>query len=89
MLTAELIRSQELRAKPEKVREIIEERAQSYEDSTAFVNWYYNDEKRLAEIESIALEDEVIGCISSLGKVKDKSLPFDELMNKGQTNHNG
>ena len=86
LLTAELIRSQELRAKPEKVREIIESRAQSYEDSTAFVNWYYNDEKRLAEIESIALEDEVIGCISSLGKVKDKSLSFDELMNKGQTN---
>lgn len=86
LLTAELIRSQELRAKPEKVREIIESRAQSYEDSTAFVNWYYNDEKRLAEIESIALEDEVINCISALGKVKDKSLSFDELMNKGQTN---
>ena len=86
LLTAELIRSQELRAEPEKVREIIESRAQSYEDSTAFVNWYYSDEKRLAEIESIALEDEVIGCISSLGKVKDKSLSFDELMNKGQTN---
>ena len=89
LLTAELIRSQELRAAPEKVREIIESRAQSYEDSAAFVNWYYNDEKRLAEIESIALEDEVIGCISSLGKVKDKSLSFDELMNKGQTNRDG
>ena len=89
LLTAELIRSQELRAAPEKVREIIESRAQSYEDSAAFINWYYNDEKRLAEIESIALEDEVIGCISSLGKVKEKSLSFDELMNKGQTNRNG
>ena len=89
LLTAELIRSRELSAKPEKVKEIIESRAQSYEDSAAFVNWYYNDEKRLAEIESIALEDEVIGCISSLGKVKDKSLSFDELMNKGQTNPNG
>ena len=89
LLTAELIRSQELRAKPEKVREIIESRAQSYEDSAAFVNWYYNDEKRLGEIESIALEDEVIDCIAALGKVKEISLSFDELMNKGQTNHNG
>ena len=85
LLTAELIRSKELRAEPEKVREIIESRAQSYEDSAAFINWYYNDEKRLAEIESIALEDQVIDCISSLGKIKEKSLSFDELMNKGQT----
>ena len=86
LLTAELIRTQELRAAPEKVREIIESRAQSYEDSAAFINWYYNDEKRLAEIESIALEDAVINCIASLGKVREMSLSFDELMNKGQTN---
>ena len=89
LLTAELIRSQELRAEPEKVREIIESRAQSYEDSAAFINWYYNDEKRLGEIESIALEDEVLNCISSLGKVGETALSFDELMNKGQTNQNG
>ena len=86
LLTAELIRSQELRAEPEKVREIIESRAQSYEDSAAFINWYYNDEKRLAEIESIALEDEVINRVASLGKVSEVSLSFDELLNKGQTN---
>ena len=89
LLTAELIRSQELRAEPEKVREIIETQAQSYEDSASFINWYYNDEKRLAEIESIALEDEVLNCISSLGKVEETALSFDELMNKGQTNRNG
>ena len=89
LLTAELIRSKELRADPQKVRKIIEARAQSYEDSAAFINWYYNDEKRLAEIESMALEDEVIDCISALGKVKEVSLTFDELMNKGQTNHDG
>ncbi len=85
LLTGELIRSQELSAAPEKVREIIEARAQHYEDSAAFINWYYNDEKRLAEIEAIALEDEVIGRVSSLGKVTETALSFDELMNKGQT----
>ena len=87
LLTGELIRTNELRAKPEKVREIIESRAQSYEDSAAFINWYYNDKERLAEIESLALEDEVIDRISSRGKIKESALSFDELMNKGQTNH--
>ena len=85
LLTAEIISSQELRASPEKVREIIEKRAQSYEDSASLINWYYNDKERLAEIEALALEDEVINWISTRGRVKDVPLSFDELMNKGQT----
>ena len=85
LLTAEIISTHELRASPEKVREIIEKRAQSYEDSASLVNWYYNDKERLAEIEALALEDEVINWIASQGAVKEVPLSFDELMNKGQT----
>ncbi len=87
LLTAELIRTRELQAKPEKVREIIETWAQSYDDSEEFINWHYRDKESMARVESIALEDEVIECISSLGKVKELSLAFDELMNKRQTNN--
>ena len=86
LLTAQIISSQNLRANPEKVREIIEKRARSYEDSSALVNWYYNDKQRLAEIESLALENEVINWISTRSKVKELAVSFDELMNKGQTN---
>ena len=85
LLTAQIISSQQLRASPEKVREIIEKRAQSYEDSASLINWYYNDKERLAEIEALALEDEVINWISTRGRVKEVPLSFDELMNKGQT----
>ena len=85
LLTAEIISSQQLRASPEKVREIIEKRAESYEDSAALINWYYNDKERLAEVEALALEDEVIDWIASRGKVKEVPLSFDEMMNKGQT----
>ena len=89
LLTAEIISAQQLRASPEKVREIIDKRAQSYEDSNALINWYYNDKERLAEIEAVALEDEVINWISSRSKAREVSLTFDELMNKGQTNQYG
>ena len=85
LLTAQIISSQQLSANPEKVREIIEKRAQSYEDSAALVNWYYNDKERLAEVEALALEDEVINWVASKGTVKEVPLSFDELMNKGQT----
>lgn len=85
LLTGEVIRTHELQAKPEKVREIIETRAQAYDDPAAFTNWYYNDKERLAEIEALALEDELLDWISARGKIKKLPLSFDELMNNGQT----
>ena len=85
LLTGELIRTNDLQAKPEKVREIIEARAQSYEDPAALANWYYNDQERLAQIEALALEDELIDWVAAHGKIKKLSLSFDELVNKGQT----
>jgi len=84
----ELIREHELKASPGKVREIIEKNAQSYEDPSAMINWYYSDKNRLAEIEAVALEDEVIDWISNKAKAKEFNLSFDELMNKGQTASN-
>jgi len=88
LLVGELIREHELKASPEKVREIIEKNAQSYEDPSAMINWYYSDRHRLAEIEAVALEDEVVDWISNRAKAKEFSLSFDELMNKGQTASN-
>lgn len=85
LLTAELIRAQDLKPAPEKVRAIIERNAQNYEDPSSMINWYYSDKERLAEIEALALEDEVIAWVASRGKVKELRLSFDELMNKRQT----
>lgn len=89
LLTAELIRAQDLKPAPEKVRAIIERNAQNYEDSSSMINWYYSDKERLAEIEALALEDEVIAWVASRGKVEESRLSFDELMNKRQTGADG
>jgi trigger factor len=49
------------------------------------VKWYYADQNRLSEVEALALEDEVVAWILSKAKVTGKEMPFDDLMNKGQT----
>ncbi len=84
LLTAELIRANNLQAKPEKIRALIEARARSYQDPSALINWYYNDKERLAQVEALALEDELIDWVVGRGKVKKLSLSFDELVNKRQ-----
>lgn len=85
LILSELIKENDLKADPVKVRAKIESFAESYQDPSAMINWYYSDKNRLAEIEALALEDEVIDWVISKAKLKDVDLSFDECMNKGQT----
>ena len=85
LLMTALVRAQNLRARPERVREIIEARARAYEDAASLIDWYYDNEERLAEIEAIALEDEVLDCVTARARVRETALSIDELMDNGQT----
>jgi len=79
----ELVKSNGLEAKPDQVRTVIDEFAQSYEDPTEVVRWYYGDKQRLADVEALALEDNVVNHVMSKAGVIDKSVSFDELMGRG------
>jgi trigger factor len=85
LMLAEIIKQNELKADPAKVREMIEQVASGYEDPSAVLNWYYSDQKNLSEVESLALEDDVVDWVLGHAKVTDKACAFDEIMNKGQT----
>ena len=85
LLLSEIIKQNELKADPAKVREIIESQAQGYEDPNAIINWYYADQSRLADIEAMALEDDIVNWVLEKAKVKTKKITFDEIMNTRQT----
>ncbi|HEY6281024.1 MAG TPA: trigger factor [Burkholderiales bacterium] len=80
LIIAELIKIHDLRPKPEQVRTIIEEYAQSYEHPDQVVKWYYSAPERLNDIEALVLEDNVVEWVMKQSKVEDKPMGFDELM---------
>ncbi|HWP17638.1 MAG TPA: trigger factor [Burkholderiaceae bacterium] len=80
LVVAELVKANNLQAKPEQIRAHIEELAQSYEKPEEVVRWYFSDNQRLAEAEAVVLENNVTEFVLSRAKVVDKSVPFDELM---------
>lgn len=84
LIVGELVRLHNLQAKPEQVRALLNEQAQSYEKPEQVVAWYYQDQRRLSEFEAIALEQNVVDFVLQAAKVNDKSLPFNELI--GQQN---
>ncbi len=80
LVVAELVRNNELGAKPDQIKAHVEELAASYEKPTDVVRWYYSDNRRLAEVEAIVIENNVTEYVLSKAKTVEKSVSFDELM---------
>jgi len=84
LILAELVKTHQLQAKPEQVRSIVEEQAQSYENPQEVVRWYYQAPERLREIESMVLEDNVVEWALKSAQVDETPIAFDELMGNRQ-----
>ena len=80
LVVAELVRSQNLQAKPEQLQAHIEEMSQSYEKPAEVMRWYLSDRQRMAEVEAVVIENNVANHVLTTAKVTDKVLPFDDLM---------
>jgi len=80
LLLSEIVKVKELHAKSDQIKTIVEEAAQSYEHPEEVVRWYYAQPKRLAEIEGVAIEDNVVAWALTSAKAVDKTVAFDELM---------
>jgi trigger factor len=80
LIVAELVRSQNLQARPEQLQAHIEELSQSYEKPSEVVRWYLSDRSRMAEVEAMVVENNVTAYVLERAKPVDKEVPFDELM---------
>jgi trigger factor len=80
LLVSEMVKANNLQAKPDQIRKQIEEFSQSYENPAEVVRYYFSDKERLAEVEALVIEQNVVDFVLGKAKVADKALSFDELM---------
>ena len=80
LVVAELVRAADLRAKPEQIKAQVEELAASYEKPEEVVRYYYADNRRLADVEAMVIENNVTDHVLGQAKVSERKLGFDELM---------
>jgi len=81
LIVAEIVKRENLQAKPDQIRKQIEEFAQAYENPAEVIRYYFSDRQRLAEVEALVVEQNVVDWALAKGKVAEKALTFDELMN--------
>jgi len=80
LILSEVVKQNNLHATPEQVKAQVEEFAQSYEDPKQVMKYYYSDRRRLAEVEALVLEENVVNYVLGQAKVSTKTVAFDELM---------
>ena len=80
LVIGELVREQSLGAKPEQVRALVTEHAQTYEQPFEVVRWVYSDPQRLSEFEGLAVETNVVNWVLERVKVEDQAISFEALM---------
>ncbi len=81
LLLGELARQNEIAIDGSKVREAIEEIAQTYEEPREVVQMYYNDQRMLQAVENSVLENQVVDWVVNNAKVTDKPMSFQEAIN--------
>ena len=80
LVVQEVVRLHGLQAKPEQVKALLLEAAQTYEQPEAVVRWHYEKPERLNEFEALAVERNVVDWIITQAQVQDVPVAFAELM---------
>jgi trigger factor len=85
LILNEVVRQHHLQARPEQIRALVEEAAQSFEQPEAVIRWHYEQPERLNEYEVRAVERNVIDWVLQRARVEHQPTAFSALMEPAAT----
>jgi trigger factor len=80
LILGEMVKVNGLQATSEQIKAHVDDFAKAYEDPQQVVKYYFSDRNRLAEVEALVLEENVVNYVLGKAKVTEKLVSFDELM---------
>jgi trigger factor len=84
LVAREIVEKSEIKPDQDAIRARVEEMAESYEDSEAYVTWHLADPERVKHIEAIVIEEQIVAKMLDTATVKDEKLSFKDFMNPQQ-----
>ncbi len=92
LLFSDYVKQNEIMADKERVEGMIEKSAEAYDDPDEVRAWYHGDQKRMAEIEALVIEEKAAEKLTEHAKITTKAVAYDEVMNPpkatNETNQN-
>ena len=84
LLVSEVVAKEELKADKDRVKEMVEVLASTYEDPESVVNYYFGNEQLLAGVEAAVLEEQVVEKLVESAEVTEKSVSYKDLIGQQQ-----
>ncbi|WP_373187438.1 trigger factor [Halopseudomonas sp.] len=85
LVVAEVVKQNEIKPDNDRVRAMVEELASAYQEPEQVVNWYYQNEQQLAEIQSVVLEEQVVDTVLQKAQVTSKQVPYEDAVKPAQS----
>lgn len=84
LIVGEVVKASEIKVDADRVREMVEEMASTYQDPEEVINYYYSNQQMLASVESVVLEDQVVDHIISSAKVTETESSYEDVIKPAQ-----
>jgi len=83
LVVNEIVKRDQIKPDAAKVRQLIEEIAERFDDPARIVHWYYEQKDRMAEMEALAMEEQIVERILKEATVVEKTMKAAELLSLG------
>ncbi len=80
LLVGEVIRANELKTDADRVRAMIEEMAESYEEPQQVVDYYYGNQEMLSQVQALVLEEQVVDLLLGQATVAEEKVSYEEAI---------
>ena len=76
LLAAEIIQQNEFKADEDKVKALVEEMAQGYQDPQEFIDHYMNNAEQRSQLDGVVLEDQVVEHLLAAARVTEVTVDY-------------
>jgi len=80
LLVAEVVKSNELKVDEDRVRTTVEDLASTYQEPQQVIDWYYNNQEMLGQIQNMVLEDQVLDLLLDSAKVTEVEVSYEDAI---------
>jgi len=82
LIVSSIVDTNELEPDEDKVREKIETMSNSYQDPQEVINFYYNNEQQLSQIQNMVLEEQIVDLVLGTANVIEKAVSYEEAVKR-------
>ena len=80
LLVQEFIKANEVKVDDERVQSTIQELAETYQEPQQVIDWYYNNQEMLGQIQNLVLEDQVLDLLMDSATVTEVEVSYEDAI---------